>query len=64
MNSVPNIYTPSQLQRIDVRAGLPDGTSVLARPMPYPGWMLLTRLKRAWLVFTGRCDVLRWDGGQ
>ena len=31
------------------------------RPPDYTGDSLLSRLKQAWLVFTGRCDVLQWD---
>jgi hypothetical protein len=71
MNGVPNIYTPYQLDKLCVsrpskipapEAGLPDGRWVKARPLPYPGLRLLTRLKRAWMVFTGQADVLLWEG--
>lgn len=31
------------------------------RPPDYTGDSLLSRFKQAWLVFTGRCDVLQWD---
>lgn len=31
------------------------------RPPDYTGDSLFSRLKQAWLVFTGQCDVLQWD---
>ncbi len=39
-------------------AGLPDGRWVAARPLSMGS--LLTRLKLAWGVFTGKYDALRW----
>lgn len=33
---------------------------VYVRPINYTCDSLLSRLKQAWLVFTGRCDTLKW----
>lgn len=57
----PNFYTPESLARLDVKAGLSDGRWVLARPAGWPGICLSRRLRAAWLVFTGRADVLQWS---
>lgn len=35
---------------------------ILARPLGMTGFIY--RLRCAWLVFTGQCDVLKWKGGQ
>ena len=32
-----------------------------ARPVPFWGLCFFYRLKMAWLVFTGQCDVLDWE---
>ena len=42
----------------------PDGREVwvAARPIPYWGLCLRKRISRAWMVFTGKADVLRWHG--
>ena len=32
----------------------------MARPIGLQGTFILKRVKAAWLVFTGRADVLRW----
>lgn len=37
---------------------------VLARPESSHGVFLLWRLRLAWRVFKGDCDVLAWKGGQ
>lgn len=61
--TTPTIYTPEQI-RSDlmccVARGLPDGRWVAARPESWAGLRLRFRLKCAWLVFTGRADVLQW----
>lgn len=41
------------------QAGLPDGRWVRARPLTYWGWH---RIRSAWLVLTGRCDAVWWEG--
>jgi hypothetical protein len=62
--NTPTIYTPESLKRTtaNVQCGLPDGRFVAARPMGWQGLCLRERLRCAWLVFTGRADVLRWEG--
>jgi len=42
----------------ETKTGLPDGRWVAARPIGMDG--LLWRLRCAWRVFTGKCDVLKW----
>lgn len=66
MNS-PKIYQASQLKNewrgdTHISAGLPDGRVVPARPMGWQGISLLKRLRCAWLVFTGKADVIQWEG--
>jgi hypothetical protein len=39
-----------------------NGRWVPARPRGYPSF--LTRLRLAWMVFTGRADALVWPEGQ
>ena len=41
-----------------------SGKWVCARPMSYQGLCLGWRLRMAWKVFTGQCDVLAWKAGQ
>jgi hypothetical protein len=62
MQGVPNIYTPTQIQQHTVSSSKDGKHWVPARGEPYPGLKLLTRIKRAWMVFTGKADVLRWEG--
>ncbi len=37
----------------------PDPVFVLSRPVPFCGG-IRRRFKLAWMVFTGKADVLRW----
>jgi len=63
--SAPTIYTPEEIRSDLMRSnsrGLPDGRWVAARPEGWGGPCLRLRLKCAWLVFTGRADVLQWVG--
>ena len=62
--NTPTIYTPESLARTTegVQAGLPDGRWIAARPLGWQGLCLRKRLRCAWLVFTGRADVLQWEG--
>lgn len=65
--STPTIYTPEQIRSDMTRSvscGLPDGRYVACRPEGWGGLSLRLRLRCAWLVFTGRADVLRWEKGQ
>ena len=39
-----------------------DGRWVLARPENYRYRTFWERLRDAWLVFTGKCDAIKWEG--
>lgn len=60
----PEIYTASMLRHwpADVQIYIHPNQWVPARPESRGGVGLRHRIKMAWLVFTGRCDVLEWDG--
>lgn len=65
--NTPKIYQAGQLKtewRGDshISVGLTDGRWVPARPMGWQGISLCQRIRCAWMVFTGRADVLQWDG--
>lgn len=66
MKGVPRYYTPELLARSTqgIARGLPDGRWVACRPEGWQGLCLRHRVKAAWLVFTGRADVLTWEGQQ
>lgn len=56
-----NIHNADGLMEWNTRA-LIKGTWYQARPRGLDG--IRWRLKCAWLVFTGRADVLTWSGDQ
>jgi hypothetical protein len=60
----PTIYTPESLAKTTegIACGLPDGRLVACRPESWGGLGLRQRIRCAWLVFTGRADVLTWIG--
>ena len=60
--NTPAFYTPESLKATtaNVSCGLPDGRWVACRPESWQGLCLRKRLRAAWLVFTGRADVLQW----
>lgn len=61
--NTPTVYTPEQLKRMDnCQKEVKPGRWVAARPLGWQGLCLFKRLKAAWAVFTGRADVLRWEG--
>lgn len=62
--NTPTFYTPESIiaSAGRVQCGLPDGRWVEARAEGWHGICLRKRLKAAWLVFTGRADVLQWIG--
>lgn len=63
MKTVPNIHSAENIVKLGyVRRQLEDGSMVVARPEGFWGLCLGTRLKAAWMVFTGRWDALRWEG--
>lgn len=62
--NTPTIYTPEAVVQSAAQGscGLPDGRWVAARSLGWGGVCLRHRLRCAWLVFTGRADVLQWQG--
>lgn len=66
MKGVPAIVGPARFRRDDLPCVNVKGTTqwVPARPLGFQGLCLLTRLRRAWMVFTGQADVLVWEDGQ
>ncbi len=60
--SAPTIYRPEVVANmLSVKCQLPDGRWVPCRPEGWWGLSLRLRLRCAWLVFTGRADVLVWE---
>lgn len=63
MKQSPNIYTLRGLF-LELANGtmtdLPNGRWVPARPLGF--YSIGTRLRAAWLAFTGRGDVVIWPG--
>jgi len=57
--NTPTIRNMEHLQNWDTKSETKTGW-VCARPYGYQGLMIWYRLKCAWLVFTGKCDVLEW----
>lgn len=60
--------TPTKIYADDLQ-DWPDkanfrGRWACARPESYRGLWLLWRLECAWMVLTGKADVLMWKGGQ
>lgn len=62
--NTPSTYTPEQLAEwaTSVTYCMPDGRWVAARPLGRQGIYLRQRIKAAWMVFTGRADILVWTG--
>lgn len=59
----PKVYTTEQIKKWDVdkkisRQGRDYWTP--ARPYNSEHLQLGTRIKLAWMVFTGKCDALQW----
>jgi len=59
MMRVPSIHVADAIKLQDEEANI-DGKWVLARPLPYENWK--QRWKLAWMVFTGKADVVTWIG--
>ena len=57
----PQLYTPEDVERVSTVA-LSDGRWVPARAIARPRTIGFSPLKLAWMVFTGKADVLIWDG--
>ena len=60
----PTIRFADDLRDWGVSVEDQGGRWVLARPESRGGLRILWRARMAWLVFTGRCDVLAWKAGQ
>jgi hypothetical protein len=58
---LPHVYTPDDLQDYSVTTYIEGRGWVCARPYPRYELRLFTRIKRAFLVFVGVYDVLRWE---
>lgn len=65
MRDQPTVYTARTMKAWDWCAdACVNGRYIPARPLPFYRfwpWSLWHRLRCAWLVFTGRCDVLDWE---
>ena len=58
----PIVFSADQIRTWDVQRKGSNGLWTLARPLCWPGINLRKRLSAAWMVFTGRADVLVWLG--
>ncbi len=63
MKKYPNIWALSGLLHTveDIETNI-NGKWLPARPLGYPS--LRSRIKAAWLVFTGKADAVIWPGEQ
>ncbi len=60
MMKTPNVYSADQIKCWHVQSAGKNGLWTQARPMSWPGINLQKRLSAAWMVFTGKADVLVW----
>jgi hypothetical protein len=60
MMRTPNVYSADEIKNWDVQSCGKNGLWTLARPMSWPGINLQKRISSAWMVFTGKADVLVW----
>ena len=58
----PVIYSADQIKSWNVQKQGKNGLWTQARPLSWPGLNLWRRIAAAWIVFTGRADVLVWLG--
>lgn len=56
----PSVYHAANMPTVKTYA---YGAWIPARPMSYPGFNLMRRLRIAFLVFIGEYDALEWDRG-
>ena len=61
MNPVPSVFSASSIRSWDCACEVTPGVWKPARPIGLLGLFLIKRLKAAWLVFSGKADVLVWD---
>jgi len=60
----PDVYSADRIKNWNVQSKSEHGGWFAARPMSWPGINLKRRLSAAWMVFTGKADVLIWHGGE
>jgi hypothetical protein len=60
MNRYPSFFTAYRFAELNESAVEINGRWVAARPLGFCSFY--RRIKGAWLVFTGRADVLLWPG--
>ena len=60
MMKTPIIFSADQIKSWDVQSAGKNGLWTQARPVSYPCFNLWKRLSAAWMVFTGKADVLIW----
>lgn len=60
----PIIFSADDIKCWDVQAQGKNGLWTQARPTSWPGINLRKRITAAWMVFTGRADVLVWLGDE
>ncbi len=56
----PEIVTEVDIQKSSVKTEV-NGDWFYAKSVGYQGLCLMRRLSAAWLVFTGECDVFRYE---
>jgi hypothetical protein len=60
--NVPSLYSPESVATITKELlRLVNGRWVPCRPLGYSGLYLFRRFKLAYLVFTGKADVVKWE---
>lgn len=62
MRKAPTIYNLAALMNANQDQANINGKWVPARPVGF--FSIGNRLRCAWLVFTGKCDLVRWPEGQ
>lgn len=60
MMRTPSVYSADQIKCWDVQSAGKNDLCTQSRPMSWPGINLQKRLSAAWMVFTGKADVLVW----
>jgi len=56
----PMVYSADDIKCWSVQTKGKNRLWTQARPISYPGFNLWKRLSSAWMVFTGKADVLIW----
>ena len=58
----PMIFSADQIKSWDVQTEAKNGLWTQGRPMAKSGMNIYRRISAAWMVFTGKADVLIWLG--